>query len=114
MSDPLDAFESWVLRRVAQAVEAGEVPAELLAELRSELERAGEPPREEGHARAVQDMAEMFGLPVDRVEKLLAAFEAQPPEMRERLRRRIVELWLAWERATYRARGPAREADGTH
>jgi hypothetical protein len=34
MPEPLEAFEPWLLQRVVQAVEAGEVSADLLAELR--------------------------------------------------------------------------------
>ncbi len=30
---PLETFESWLLRLVAQAVEAGDVPAKLLTDL---------------------------------------------------------------------------------
>jgi hypothetical protein len=48
--DPMDSFETWLLRRVAHAVEAGEVPAELLTELHSELTAARARPQEEGHA----------------------------------------------------------------
>ncbi len=40
MIEPTDSFESWLLRRVAQAVEAGEVPEALLTELQAELEAA--------------------------------------------------------------------------
>jgi hypothetical protein len=35
--DVIGGFETWLLRRVAQAVEAGEVPASLLTELQAEL-----------------------------------------------------------------------------
>lgn len=31
--EPLEGFQPWLLRRVAQAVEAGEVSVDLLAEL---------------------------------------------------------------------------------
>ena len=48
--DPMDSFETWLLRRVAHAVEAGEVPAELLTELHSELTAARARPQEERHA----------------------------------------------------------------
>ncbi len=33
ISGPLEAFETWLLRRLAQAVEAGDVLASLLTEL---------------------------------------------------------------------------------
>ena len=60
--DPREAFEAWLLHRVAQAVEAGEVSAGLLAELRSVMKGARERPQAEGHALAVQDIAERLGL----------------------------------------------------
>jgi hypothetical protein len=40
ISEPLDGFETWLLRRVAQAVEAGEVSAELLTKLQAACEAA--------------------------------------------------------------------------
>jgi hypothetical protein len=36
--EPVEPFETWLLRPVVQAVEAGEVPADLLAELQAEFE----------------------------------------------------------------------------
>ena len=80
--DPAEPFETWLLNRLAHAVEAVEVPAELLTELRTEMERARELPHEHGHALAVQDIAERSGLPVDQAETMLAALEAQPTVIR--------------------------------
>lgn len=34
---PMDAFEAWFLRRVVQAVEAGDVPKPMLTELQANL-----------------------------------------------------------------------------
>ncbi len=48
MSDPLDAFDSWFLRRVAHAVEAGKIPADLLTALREEMEEARERSQADG------------------------------------------------------------------
>ena len=42
MPDLAEPFETWFLQRVARAIEAGDVPADLLAELRTEAERARE------------------------------------------------------------------------
>jgi hypothetical protein len=50
---------------VAQSVEAGDMSAELLSELRTKMERARELFQEEGHALAVRDIAERLDLPVD-------------------------------------------------
>ena len=103
--NPMVAFESWLLYRVAHAVKAGEVSADLLAELRTEMERARDVPQEEGHAQAVQDIAERLDLRVKHAEKLLAALESQPPVTRELVLRRTVELWLAGQREASRS-GP--------
>lgn len=91
MPAPMDAFEVWLLRRVAQAVEAGGVPGSLLTQLQAEIDAARERPQEEGHAEAVQDIAERLNIPLKRAEDMLAESEAQPTVTRERLMRRIVE-----------------------
>ena len=102
MSDSTEAFESWLLRRVALAVEAGEVPADLLTELYTEMEAARELPQAEGHAWAVQEIAKRLAIPVKRIERMLAVFEAQPTITRHLLLRRLVEAWLAGARKAYR------------
>lgn len=101
--DEMEAFERWLLRRVAQAVEAGDVPASLLTELQAEIEAALERPQEEGHAEAVQGIAERVGIPLREAERRLTALEAQPRVAREMLLRRIAEAWLAGQRETYQA-----------
>jgi hypothetical protein len=62
--DPMDAFETWFLRRVAEAVEAGDVPANLLTELQAQIEAAKDLPQEEGHSRSVQGHRGAAGDPV--------------------------------------------------
>lgn len=79
------------LRHVSKAVEAGDVPADLLMELQSEFQTARAMPREEGHARAVQDIAERLGIPTEEVEQELNALEAHPTVTRELLMRQIAE-----------------------
>ncbi len=106
----LKDFDAWLLQRVAQAVEAGEVPADLLTELQAEIEAARNRPQEESHAEAVRDMAERLGVPVAEAERTLAALEAQPTVTRELLMRRIAEAWLEGQR---KARGLMRKPD-TH
>jgi hypothetical protein len=108
----MEAFESWLLQRLAHAVEAGEVPADLLTELRTEIERAKDLPQEEGHALAVQDIAERLRLPRDEIGRRLTALEAQPTVAKELALRRTVEVWLAGQRRAYLARGATRESDG--
>ncbi len=46
-AEPMEGFEAWLLSRIAQAVEAGDVPADLLMELQSEFQTARAMPREE-------------------------------------------------------------------
>ena len=99
----MESFETWLLRRVAQAVEAGEIPAALLAELQAEIETARERPQEEGHAEAVQDITARLDIPLEQAEKSLNTIEALPTVTRELLMRYIVEAWLEGERRAYRA-----------
>lgn len=103
MPDPREAFETWLLQCVAHAVEAGEVPADLLTELRAEIAEARERLPEEWHALAVRELAERFGLPVDKLQELLAALEAQPNVTRELLLHRFAEAWFAQQRKTHEA-----------
>ena len=102
LPEPLEGFESWLLRRVAQAVEAGEVPADVLTDLQAEIEAAKDLPQEEGHARSVRDIAERLGIPVGEAEQGLSALEAQPGVTRELVMRRIAEAWLEGQRKAYR------------
>jgi phytoene/squalene synthetase len=102
--DPADAFETWLLRRVAEAVEGGEVPANLLTDLQAEIAEAREREPDERQALAIQELAERFGLPVERLTELLAALEAQPHTTRDLRLRRFVEAWLAEQRAEYKLR----------
>ena len=101
-SEPMDAFESWLLRRVAQAVEAGEVPATLLGELQAEIKTARERPQEESHAAAVRHIADLAAVNQERVAEALAGIEAQPRVTRELLMRQIAEAWLEGQRRANR------------
>ncbi len=100
----MNTFESWLLHRVAQAVEAGEVPAALLADLQAEIETARERSQEASHAEAVRDLAERLGIPVAEADRALAAIEAQPTVTRELLMRRIAEVWLEGQRTAWELR----------
>ncbi len=99
--DPMDTFETWLLRRVAQAVEAGEVPAGLLTELQAEIETAKARPQKEGHAEAVRQIADLAGVDPERAAELLATMGAQPPVTRELVMRRIADKWLDGQPKTY-------------
>ncbi len=112
MCEPMEGFESWLLHRVAQAVEAGEVPADLVLELRAEIEAAGETPQEEGEVAAVRQIAEIVGISEERVAKVLSFIETEPAVVRERLLRRIAEAWLEGHQEAYRRGGAPRCSDG--
>ncbi len=101
----VEDFESWLLRRVAQAVEAGGVSADLLTELRREFDAASERPREESHAAAIQHIADLAEVPEEEAAKTMVTIEAQPTVTRELLMRRFVEAWLEGQRKTYRRAG---------
>ena len=101
--DQTDAFETWLLQRVAHAVEAGEVSADLLTDLQAEITEARGWPSDEGHRLALQELAERFGLLVDQLKELLVNLEAQPTVMRELLLRQVVEAWLKEQREECRA-----------
>ncbi len=101
---PKDTLESWLLHRVAQVVEAGEVSADLLADLQAEFETARERPQGEAHAAAIQHIADLGGVPEEEAAGTLAAMEAQPTVTRELLMRRFAEAWLAGHREAYRTR----------
>jgi hypothetical protein len=101
--DPAEPFETWLLHRVAEAVEAGEVSADLLAEIHAEIAEARERPPEERHALALMELADRVNLPVDRLTELLATLEAQPTATRELVLRRFVEAWLMQQREAYEA-----------
>ncbi len=109
-TEPLENFEPWLLHRVAQAVEAGEVSAGLVTDLQAELAAARERPQEEGHAAAIQHIADLAGVPEEEAAKTLAAIEAQPSVARALLMRRFVEAWLEGQRRAYRAEQDAEEA----
>jgi hypothetical protein len=102
-SDPAEPFETWLLHRVAEAVEGGEVSADLLTELHAEIAETRARPPEERYALALMELAERVQLPVDRLTELLATLEAQPTVTRELVLRRLVEAWLAHQREAYEA-----------
>jgi len=106
MPDPAELFETWLLRRVAEAVEAGEVSADLLADIHAAMaETRGQSP-DERHAVALIELAERVNLPVNHVTELLMTLPAQPPTARARFLRRFVEAWLMRQRAAHDADRP--------
>ena len=107
MPEPIEAFEVWLIRRVARAVEAGDVSADLLTDLEAEFATARETPQEQGHAEAVQYIAKRLEIPPGRAKEMLATIEGQSRTTRELLMRRIGEIWLEGHRKAYQSRqGP--------
>jgi hypothetical protein len=86
-----DRFEMWLLGRVAEAVEAGEVSGNLLVELREELGVTRSHHPAFGHATAIRSLVDL--LAVDRA--------AHQEVMREELLREVAESWLADQRKVY-------------
>ena len=103
--DTAEPFGASFLQCVAYAGEAREVPGDRPTELPTEMERTRELPEEDGHALAVQDLAERVDLPVAHTENMRTALEAQPTVTRE-VRRRMVEAWLEKQRRLHWAGEP--------
>jgi hypothetical protein len=91
------------LRRVAEAVEAREVSADLLTELHAEIAEVRERSPEARRALALMEFAERVHLPVDRLTELLATLDTQPTATRELILRRFVDAWLMHQREAYKA-----------
>ena len=96
-------FETWLLHRVAEAIEAGEGSANLLTDLHAAIAEARARPAEAQGALAIMELAERINLSVDQLTELLAALQAQPTVARERFLRRFVEAWLVHQREAYEA-----------
>jgi len=102
----METFEPWLLRRVTQSVEAGEVPASLLTELQAEIRAARGRPQTDGHAAAILQIADLAEVEPENAAEVLAFIEAQPTFTRELLMRRIAEAWLEGERGRKVDRNP--------
>lgn len=88
MPDPAEPFETWLLQRVARAVEAREVSADLLVDLRTEVAATHERHSGGQHNAAVHELAECLGLSVDRLTEMLSALDGQSNMAREFVLRR--------------------------
>ncbi len=87
----MDSFDSWLLRLVAQAVEAGEVPAVLLRDLQAEIEAARERPAAASHDAAIRHVAEIAEVDEAQEREVLEAIEGQPTVTPELLMRQLAE-----------------------
>jgi len=88
LPDPAEPFETWLLHRVAEAVEGNEVSTTLLTDPHEAIAEVRARPPEARDARALMDLAERVNLPVDDLTELLATLQAQPTAVRERFLRR--------------------------
>ncbi len=107
-ADPADlreSFRTWLLRPVAQAVEAGERPADPLAELQAEIEAAKERPQNEGHAAAIRQIADLAGVDPEKAAEVLATMEAQSTGTREPFMGRIAEAEVAGQWRAHNRKG---------
>ena len=77
-ADPMERFQTWLLHRVAQAVEAGEVPADLLAEPQAEIEAAKERPQNEGRAAAIRQIADLAGVDPEKAAEVWSPRRPSP------------------------------------
>jgi hypothetical protein len=98
---PADPFATWLLHRVAEAIEGNEVSATLLTDFHAAIAEVRARPPEARDALAVMDFAERVSLPVDRLTELLTTLRAEPTAVRERFLCRFVEVWLVQQREAY-------------
>ncbi len=104
--EPGEPYDAWLLRRVAEAVEADEVPGELLVELQAGFAVARAEPEAAIHVAAIRFIAELAEVPSIRAAEILAAIEAQPEVRRSVMVRRLAEAWLEGQRQQYRRQRP--------
>ena len=96
-----ELFEMWLLGRVAEAAEAGEVSGNLLVELEKELGASHTQRQKCGHASAIRSVVDLLGIDPaagGSQSGRMATHEAS----REQLLRDVAESWLAEQRRAYR------------
>jgi CheY-like chemotaxis protein len=98
-----EPFASWLPRRVAEAVQRGEVPAGVLSRLRALLQAGAEASAALPRRAAVGEIAELAGIAPAQAAAVFEALERLPGVAPERLARRIAEAWLERERQQYQA-----------
>ena len=98
MADPLGAFGPWLVRRVAAAVQAGELPGHHLERLRRDLADAEPTAQDKGDLLSVQEIADLAGVSVAQAGETFAALQQLLGVAREQMRRRIAEAWLERQR----------------
>jgi hypothetical protein len=76
MPDPAEPFETWLLHRVAEAVEGREVSADLLTDLHAAIADARARPPEARDALARMELVERVNLPADERRKPRRSWDA--------------------------------------
>jgi CheY-like chemotaxis protein len=98
-----EPFECWFPRHVAEAVRSGEVPEQVLSRLQASLAVGGDASADRPRRAAVQEIAELAGIPPAQAAAVFGALQRLPGVTQEQLARRIVEAWLERQRRRYRA-----------
>ncbi len=93
--------ESCLRRRIAQAVEADELPAQLLTDLDTAIAAMRAEPVSARREQTVQFLADVTDLPVATVEQALQAFERGGLQRQERLLQTLLDEWLEAQRRAY-------------
>ncbi len=96
-----DLFETWLLARVAVAVEAGEVSGNLLMELREEIAESRAHRPEAGHAMVIRSIVDLLGVE-PAIEPSQPGRSPKQDTTREQLLRDVAESWLAGQRKAFR------------
>ncbi len=106
VTDPVGPFGPWLLRRVADAVKARELPGHLLERLRRDLAGAEPTGQAGGDLLSVQEIADLAGVGLAQAAETFAALQQVPGVARERMLRRIAEAWLERQRRLWREGEP--------
>ncbi len=93
-----EPFERWFPRRVAEAVQRGEVPEVVLSRVRAMLNAGDDASAELPRIAAVCEIADLAGIPPGQAAAVFGALQQLPGVAQERLARRIAEAWLEGQR----------------
>jgi hypothetical protein len=103
---PPDKFATWLLHRIAQAVEAGEVSEALLREVQEELLSQDALFSFDSYEMAVRQLQELGGVSREEADAALEMMREYPEGMGERFIRWLADGWLEGRRRAYRHRRP--------
>ena len=102
----LNRFAVWLLRRTAEAVEAGEVSEALLREVREELLTQGKAIQFDKRELAVRLLEDLGGVSKEEADAAVKLMQEYPEGMGERFVRWLAEGWLEGHRRAYRSKQP--------